>query len=58
MAGMVDGASTFRGEVGMWNARVPGLVDNVEKRMGWGSIVTRVGNVGKAINTIGMARVR
>lgn len=42
----------------MWNARVPGLVDNVEKRMGWGSIVTRVGNVGKAINTIGMARVR
>lgn len=55
MAGMVDGEEKFVGHVGMWNAR--GQADNVEKRMGWGEGEARVGSVGKAINTIGMARV-
>lgn len=58
MAGMVDGASMFRGELGMWNARVPHMANNVEKRLGWGLGETCVGSVGKAINTMGMARVR
>lgn len=39
----------------MWNAS--GVSDTVEKRMGWGLGGARVGSVGKAIQTIGMARV-
>lgn len=46
---------TFKGELGMWNAS--GVSDTVEKRMGWGLGGARVGSVGKAIQTIGMARL-
>ena len=54
--GMVDDEELFRGELGMWDAE--GVAGNVEQRMGWGRGETRVGSVGKAIQTIGMARVR
>jgi alpha-glucosidase len=59
MAGMVDDEARFQGEVGMWNASVEGcpIAHNVEKRMGWRGGETRVGSVGKAIQTMGMARV-
>ncbi|ORY92423.1 glycosyl hydrolases family 31-domain-containing protein [Leucosporidium creatinivorum] len=58
MAGMVDGDATFRGELGIANASVGGstVLDNVEKRMGWRGGSTTAGSVGKAIQTIGMAR--
>lgn len=56
MAGMVDGHARFRGQVGMWGSRLADVADNVEKRMGWGGGVARVGSVGKAANTMGMAR--
>lgn len=59
MAGMVDDEATFRGELRIANASVGALtvLDNVEKRMGWQGGVTKVGSVGKAIQTMGMARV-
>jgi alpha-glucosidase len=57
---MLDGNATFRGELGIANASVGAstVLDNVEKRMGWRGGVTTVGSVGKAIQTMGMARVR
>lgn len=40
----------------MWAAK--GISNNVERRMGWRQGETTVGTVGKAVQTIGMARVR
>ncbi|KAL8286348.1 hypothetical protein RQP46_004365 [Phenoliferia psychrophenolica] len=54
MAGMVDDDELLRGEMGMWNA--VGTANNVERRMGWRGGKTTVGAVGKALQTIGMAR--
>ncbi|KAF7321974.1 Glycosyl hydrolases family 31-domain-containing protein [Mycena kentingensis (nom. inval.)] len=53
MAGMFDDEERFKGEVGMF-AR--DWEDAVEKRMGWAGGETRVGSVGKGIQTMGMAR--
>ncbi|KAJ7217663.1 glycosyl hydrolases family 31-domain-containing protein, partial [Mycena pura] len=52
MAGLMDDEERFVGEVGMFGS--PG--ENVEMRMGWGGGEARVGSVGKAIQTMGMAR--
>lgn len=59
MAGMIDDEVRFRGELGMYDAKVAGVKidDSVEKRCGWNGGEIRVGSVGKAINTMGMARV-
>ncbi|KAK4051516.1 hypothetical protein OIO90_004730 [Microbotryomycetes sp. JL221] len=57
MAGMVDDEATFAGEVGLYRSQIPtGLSDDVEKRAGWGGGSVRAGSVGKAIQTMGMAR--
>ncbi|KAM0786221.1 hypothetical protein ACM66B_007024 [Microbotryomycetes sp. NB124-2] len=57
MAGMVDDEARFAGDLGMYDANVAGEVGtNVEKRAGWGQGETRLGSVGKAIQTMGMAR--
>ena len=58
MAGMVDDEARFAGQLGLYNARTPTRIsENVEKRAGWGGGQTTVGQVGKAIQTMGMARV-
>lgn len=54
MAGILDDDETFAGEVGMWADKE----GTVEKRMGWGGGVTTAGAVGRAVQTMGMARVR
>ncbi|KAI5476387.1 hypothetical protein MNV49_007765, partial [Pseudohyphozyma bogoriensis] len=56
MAGMVDDDATFAGEIGMYDAFGGEVGANVEKRAGWNGGKTTVGSVGKAINTMGMAR--
>lgn len=59
MAGQVDGAATYRGELPMYSAEVGSsrVSDNVERRMGWTEGEIQIGTVGKAIQTMGMARV-
>ncbi|KAJ7121284.1 glycosyl hydrolases family 31-domain-containing protein [Mycena crocata] len=52
MAGMLDDEERFVGEVGLFGKKG----ENVETRMGWGGGEIRVGSVGKAIQTMGMAR--
>ncbi|KAJ7761077.1 glycosyl hydrolases family 31-domain-containing protein [Mycena metata] len=52
MSGMTDDEERFAGEVGLWG----NTGDNVETRMGWGGGEIRVGSVGKAVQTMGMAR--
>ncbi|KAI5478030.1 hypothetical protein MNV49_005493 [Pseudohyphozyma bogoriensis] len=54
MAGMLDDAERFAGEVPMWQAK--GEAGNVEKRLGWNGGEITCGAVGKAIQTMGMAR--
>ncbi|SGY50174.1 BQ5605_C001g00861 [Microbotryum silenes-dioicae] len=58
MAGMVDDDATFKGELGLWNTTTAQgkIGDNVQRRMGWGRGETTVGSVGKAVQTMGMAR--
>ncbi|KAJ7495980.1 glycosyl hydrolases family 31-domain-containing protein [Mycena galericulata] len=52
MAGMMDDEERFVGEVGVFGAKG----GSVEKRMGWGGGEIRLGSVGKAVQTMGMAR--
>ncbi|KAJ7091907.1 glycosyl hydrolases family 31-domain-containing protein [Mycena belliarum] len=52
MAGMLDDEERFAGEEGMYGP----AGQSVEKRMGWGGGEIRLGSVGKAIQTMGMAR--
>ncbi|KAJ7485732.1 glycosyl hydrolases family 31-domain-containing protein [Mycena latifolia] len=52
MAGMMDDEERFVGEEGMFGPKG----GSVETRMGWGGGETRLGSVGKAIQTMGMAR--
>ncbi|KAF7305934.1 Glycosyl hydrolases family 31-domain-containing protein [Mycena chlorophos] len=56
MAGLMDDDVEFQGELGMYARESEGPEENVEKRMGWGKGPTRMGSVGKAIQTMGMAR--
>ncbi|SCV71199.1 BQ2448_2787 [Microbotryum intermedium] len=58
MAGMVDDDATFKGDLGLWNANSAHnkIGNNVETRMGWGRGEITVGSVGKAVQTMGMAR--
>ncbi|KAJ6625766.1 glycosyl hydrolases family 31-domain-containing protein [Mycena sp. CBHHK59/15] len=52
MAGLMDDEERFAGEVGVFG----GAGSSVETRMGWGTGEIRVGSVGKAMMTMGMAR--
>ncbi|KAJ7267606.1 glycosyl hydrolases family 31-domain-containing protein [Mycena haematopus] len=52
ISGLEDDEERFAGEVGVFAG--PG--GNVETRMGWGGGEIRVGSVGKAMQTMGMAR--
>ncbi|KAJ7141312.1 glycosyl hydrolases family 31-domain-containing protein [Mycena epipterygia] len=52
MAGMTDDEERFVGEVGLFGPKG----DSVETRMGWGGGEIRLGSVGKAVQTMGMAR--
>ncbi|KAK7005918.1 hypothetical protein R3P38DRAFT_3326385 [Favolaschia claudopus] len=52
ISGLEDDEERFVGEVGVYG----GEGGNTEMRMGWGGGETRVGSVGKAIQTMGMAR--
>ncbi|KAJ6494934.1 glycosyl hydrolases family 31-domain-containing protein [Mycena vulgaris] len=52
MAGMMDDEERFVGEEGVFGAKG----GSVETRMGWGGGEIRVGSVGKAVQTMGMAR--
>lgn len=56
MAGMIDDEGVFAGEVPMFDASTGSAPSNVESRMGWGGEATRIGSVGKAVQTAGMAR--
>ncbi|KAK4049956.1 hypothetical protein OIV83_003780 [Microbotryomycetes sp. JL201] len=57
MAGMVDDDAKFAGQLSMYEAVVPVKIGtNVEERAGWGLGEIRLGAVGKAIQTMGMAR--
>jgi alpha-glucosidase len=49
----LDDEERFAGEVGVFGPEG----GNVETRMGWGGGEIRVGSVGKALQTMGMARV-
>jgi alpha-glucosidase len=46
---ILDDEDVFKGEVSFWQ-------DGVEDRMGWGGGSTTAGNVGRAVQTIGMLR--
>ncbi|TDL29099.1 hypothetical protein BD410DRAFT_3704 [Rickenella mellea] len=54
ISGLKDDEERFQGELGMFAAQ--GVENNVEQRMGWRGGAIRVGSVGKAIQTMGMAR--
>ncbi|KAJ7782318.1 glycosyl hydrolases family 31-domain-containing protein [Mycena maculata] len=52
MAGLMDDEERFVGEEGVFGPKG----GNVETRMGWGGGEIRLGSVGKAVQTMGMAR--
>ncbi|KAF7376546.1 Glycosyl hydrolases family 31-domain-containing protein [Mycena sanguinolenta] len=56
ISGLEDDEERFAGEVGMFVDVGAGPGGNVEERMGWGGGEVRVGSVGKAMQTMGMAR--
>lgn len=53
ISGLEDDEERFVGEVGVFGNKG----GSVETRMGWGGGEIRVGSVGKAVQTMGMARV-
>ncbi|KAJ6594391.1 glycosyl hydrolases family 31-domain-containing protein [Mycena capillaripes] len=52
ISGLMDDEERFVGEVGVFGSQG----GSVETRMGWGGGEIRVGSVGKAVQTMGMAR--
>ncbi|KAJ6489585.1 glycosyl hydrolases family 31-domain-containing protein [Mycena vitilis] len=52
ISGLTDDEERFAGEVGVFGSKG----GNMETRMGWGGGEIRVGSVGKAMQTMGMAR--
>lgn len=55
-SGLMDDHEQFVGEVGPWSYE--GIDPLVNKRLHWGDGVTPMGNVGRGIQTAGMAKVR